>query len=157
MLVLFNNVDEDDRLPGSAAEGELGEWCAVVRGKLEHELAQMSPQEAEAFLSEFNIAASARDRIIQQSYQLMGLVSFFTFNKNEVKAWKTGSGTPAVDAAELIHSDMKRGFIRAEVLAYEALVAAGSYQEARKQGTVRLEGRGYPVRDGDIVTFRFNV
>ena len=156
VLVLFNNEDEDDRLPDGAGR-ELQESCAVIRGKLEQELAQMSPEEAEAFLAEFNIASSARDRIVQQSYKLLGLVSFFTFNKDEVRAWTTKIETPAADAAELIHSDMKRGFIRAEVLAYDDLVSAGSYQEARKKGTVRLEGKIYPVQDGDIITFRFNV
>jgi len=156
MLILFNNEDEDDRLPNGVGR-DLQESCAVIRGKLEHELAQMSTEEAGAFLAEFNIAASARDRIIQQSYSLVGLISFFTFNQDEVKAWTAKRETAAVDAAELIHSDMKRGFIRAEVVAYDDLVSAGSYQEARKQGTVRLEGRSYPVQDGDIVTFRFNV
>lgn len=117
----------------------------------------MSPGEAEEFLAEFNITASATDRVIQRSYELMGLMSFFTVGEDEVRAWTIKKGTEALDAAEVIHSDIKKGFIRAEVVSYEDLMAAGSYAEARKQGTVRLEGKTYPMKDGDIVNFRFNV
>lgn len=97
------------------------------------------------------------DRVIAASYELMGLVSFFTVGEDEVKAWTIQKETAAVDAAEVIHSDIKKGFIRAEVLAYTDLVTAGSFAAARKLGTVRLEGKTYPVEDGDIITFRFNV
>ena len=114
-------------------------------------------EEAEDFLTEFKISASATDRVIQRSFELLGFISFFTFVKKEVKAWNVKQGTVAVDAADVIHSDMKRGFIRAEVIAYNDLIEAGSYQEARKKGTVRLEGKNYTVQDGDIITFRFNV
>ena len=112
---------------------------------------------AQEFLAEFNITASAMNRVIKQSYKLLGLVSFFTVGEDEVRAWTLKKETPAVDAAEVIHSDMKKGFIRAEVLSYEDLMDAGSYQAARKKGTVRLEGKTYPVQDGDIINFRFNV
>jgi len=156
MLVLFNNEDDDDHLP-SAAEPLTHEKCMVARGRLEHELFQMSPEEAEDFLEEFNVTASAMDRVLEASYKLLGLISFFTVGKDEVRAWTIPESTPAVDAAEVIHSDIKKGFIRAEVLAYDDLLAAGSYKEARKMGTVRLEGKTYPVRDGDIIEFRFNV
>ncbi|NQT69134.1 MAG: redox-regulated ATPase YchF [Desulfobacteraceae bacterium] len=156
VLVLFNNDDEDDRLPviGNLTNKE---DCMVIRGKLEQELAQMSAEEAEDFLTEFKISASATDRVIQRSFELLGLISFFTFVNKEVKAWNVKQGTVAVDAADVIHSDMKRGFIRAEVIAYNDLIDAGSYQEARKKGTVRLEGKNYTVQDGDVITFRFNV
>ena len=155
-LVLFNNEDEDEDLPDPlpwAAQ----EKCMVIRAKLEQELAQMSPAEAEIFLEEFSIQASAMDRVISASYDLLGLISFFTVGDDEVRAWTIGRGTPAVEAADVIHSDMKKGFIRAEVLAYDDLISAGSFAQARKQGTVRLEGKTYEVRDGDIITFRFNV
>ncbi len=156
VLVLFNNDDEDDRLP--VIENLTNkEDCMVIRGKLEQELAQMSAEEAGEFLAEFNISASATDRVIQRSFELLGLISFFTFVNKEVKAWNVKQGTIAVDAADVIHSDMKRGFIRAEVVAYNDLMDAGSYQEARKKGTVRLEGKNYAVQDGDVITFRFNV
>ncbi|MFP4348243.1 MAG: DUF933 domain-containing protein [Thermodesulfobacteriota bacterium] len=156
MLVLFNNEDDDDTLPdvGELAEKEA---CMVIRGKLEQELAQMTDEEALDFLSEFEITASATDRVVQRSYDLLGLISFFTVGEDEVRAWTIQRGTPAVDAAEVIHSDIKKGFIRAEVLSYDDLMEAGAYAEARKRGTVRLEGKTYPVQDGDIINFRFNV
>ncbi|MFC1825956.1 DUF933 domain-containing protein [Thermodesulfobacteriota bacterium] len=156
ILVLFNNDDEDDRLPVIENLTDT-EDCMVIRGKLEQELAQMSEDEAADFLEEFNISASATDRVIKRSFEVLGLISFFTFVKNEVKAWTVKKGTIAVDAADEIHSDMKRGFIRAEVISFNDLMDAGSYAEARKKGTVRLEGKNYEVQDGDVITFRFNV
>ena len=156
MLVLLNNEDEDDQMP-LLAESMAREQCVVIRGKLEQELGQMEEAEAQAFLDEFNIAASAMDLVITQSYELLGLISFFTIGDDEVRAWTIKKDTVAVDAADVIHSDMKKGFIRAEVLAYDDLVAAGTFVEARKKGTVRLEGKTYPVQDGDIISFRFNV
>ena len=117
----------------------------------------MAPDEAAEFLAEFNISASAMDRVIRRSYALLDLISFFTIISNEVRAWTTKKGTQALEAAGHIHSDMQKGFIRAEVIDFENLMAAGSYNEAKKQGTVRLEGKTYEVKDGDIVQFRFNV
>jgi len=156
VLVLFNNEDDDDRVPDiKNLTGE--EACEVVRGKLEQELAQMPLEEATEFLSEFNIPASAMDRIIRQSYALLNLISFFTTISNEVRAWTIKKGTSALDAAEVIHSDMKKGFIRAEVVSFQDLMDAGSYAEAKKRAAVRLEGKAYEVQDGDIIQFRFNV
>jgi ribosome-binding ATPase YchF (GTP1/OBG family) len=155
-LALFNNADEDDRLP-DLTDGPAKADAMVIRGKLEQELARMSPEEAAEFQSEFGVAAAAADRIIQRSYALLGLISFFTVGDDEVRAWTIRRGTPALDAAEVIHSDIKKGFIRAEVLAYKDFLATGSHAEARKQGTVRLEGKHYAVCDGDIINFRFNV
>jgi GTP-binding protein YchF len=156
MLVLFNNEDDDDALPDA---GDLieSENCMIIRGKLEQELAEMSEEEAREFLTEFGISASATDRVVAASYALMGLISFFTVGEDEVRAWTIRNETIALDAAEVIHSDIKKGFIRAEVLAYDDLMTAGSYAEARKQGTVRLEGKNYIVKDGDIAHYRFNV
>ena len=156
VLVVFNNEDDDDRMPDVDALTSI-EACLVVRGKLEAELAQMPPEEAAEFLTEFNIPASAMDRVIQQSYALLELVSFFTVISNEVRAWTIKKNTPAIDAADVIHSDMKRGFIRAEVISFQDLMEAGSYAEAKKRGTVRLEGKTYAVQDGDVIQFRFNV
>jgi hypothetical protein len=156
MLVMFNNEDEDDAIP-EAMELTSTKNCTVIRGKLEQELAQISVEEAEEFLSEFNITASAMDRVIKQSYELLGLVSFFTVVNDEVKAWTVKKQTQAVVAAGEIHTDMQKGFIRAEVVSYEDLMSAGTYYEARKKGSVRLEGKTYEVQDGDIITFRFNV
>lgn len=156
MLILFNNEETDDSLP--AVDDLLSrENGMVIRGNLEQELAQMSDEEAEDFLGEFNITASAMDRVISESYELQGLISFFTVGEDEVRAWTIRKGTEALDAAEVIHSDIKKGFIRAEVVAYSDLIDAGTYAEARKRGTVRLEGKTYRMQDGDIVHFRFNV
>lgn len=155
VLVLVNNADEDDALPPDFAGGR--ETCMIIKAKLEQELGQMSEPEARSFLSEFNITASAMDRAIEQSYAILGRISFFTVGKDEVRAWTIRNGTCAVDAAEVIHSDIKKGFIRAEVVSYDDLTAAGTYAEAKKRGTVRLEGKSYIVKDGDIVNFRFNV
>jgi len=156
MLVLFNNDDEDDRLP-DLKDPISREICAVIRGKLELELSQMSKEDAEEFLSEFQITASAKDRVVKQSYELQDLISFFTVGDDEVRAWTIKTGTPAVDAAGAVHSDIKKGFIRAEVVSHEDLMAAGTHAEARKRGTVRLEGKTYIVQDGDIINYRFNV
>jgi ribosome-binding ATPase YchF (GTP1/OBG family) len=153
LLVLANNEEDDESRPDwlSAATG------LMVRGKLEQELAQMDAQEAAAFLEDFGITTSAMDRVIARSYELLGLISFFTVGEDEVRAWTIKRGTPAQEAAGVIHSDIQKGFIRAEVLAYQDLMAAGNYAAARKLGTVRLEGKTYDVHDGDIINFRFNV
>ena len=156
VLILFNNEDDDDGLP-DVKEPLASEAGLVVRGKLEQELSQMAADEAAEFLNEFNIPASAMDRVIQQSYALLDLISFFTIISNEVRAWTVKKETPALEAAGVIHSDMKKGFIRAEVVSFEDLMEAGSYAEAKKRGTVRLEGKAYEVQDGDIIQFRFNV
>jgi hypothetical protein len=156
MLVLFNNEDEDTSFP-DAGDLTQTEDCIVIRAKLEQELAQMSDEEAKEFLAEFSIQASAMDRVIHRSYALLGLISFFTVGEDEVRAWTIPEGTLAVDAAETIHTDLKKGFIRAEVISYDDLMDAGSYAEARKKGTVRLEGKNYPVQNGDILNIRFNV
>lgn len=156
MLVLFNNDDEDEGMPEVKNLTNL-ENCLVVRGKLEQELAQMSAEDAAEFLNEFNISESAMDRVIRSSYNLLGLISFFTIGKDEIRAWTIRRETLAVDAAEVVHSDMKKGFIRAEVLAYDDFKEAGTYAAARKKGTVRLEGKTYEVKDGDIIDIRFNV
>lgn len=156
MLVLFNNEDEDEALPSIENIVE-HEECLIIRGKLEQELAQMGAEEAREFLSEFNITASARNRVIRKSYEVLGQISFFTVVNKEVRAWTVKKGTAALDAAGTIHTDMQRGFIRAEVIAYNDLIRAGNYREAKKRGAVRLEGKDYEVRDGDIINFRFNI
>ncbi len=156
VLALFNNPDDDDNPP---AEEQLtsSEEYIVLRGKLERELSQMSDEEAGDFLEEFNLTALAADRVIKRSYELLGLISFFTVGDDEVRAWTISKGRPAVEAAGAIHTDMQKGFIRAEVVAYDHLIEAGNYPEARKKGVVRLEGKTYEVKDGDIIEFRFNV
>ena len=156
MLVVFNNEDDNEGLP-DIGEAPAEERCLAIRGRLEHELTQMDEEEAREYLTEYNITTSAMDRMITLSYELLGLISFFTVGPDEVRAWTIKKDTQAVDAAEVIHSDIKKGFIRAEVVAYNDLIEAGSYKDARLKGTVRLEGKTYPVQDGDIIEFRFNV
>jgi len=156
MLVLFNNDDDVESLPEIPGLTSV-QTCMAVRGKLEEELAQMEPEEATAFLSEFNIESSAMERVIQKSFELLGLISFFTVVNDEIRAWPVKKGTEALDAAGEVHTDMKKGFIRAEVVSYNDLMGAGTYLAAKKQGTVRLEGKTYSVQDGDIINFRFNV
>lgn len=155
-LVIFNNEDDDDKIP-DAEDVTSKEDCMVIRGKLEQELAQMSVEDAEDFLNEFNIMASAMDRVIKRSYELLGLISFFTVGEDEVRAWTIKTGAKAPDAAGTIHTDFRKGFIRAEILSYNDLMDAGTYNEAKKKGTVKLEGKEYYVQDGDIINFRFNV
>lgn len=127
-----------------------------LQGKLEMEIAQLAPDEAAVFMAEFGIAEPVLSRLIQTSYDLVGLQSFFTVGEDEVRAWTVRKGATALEAAAAIHTDLARGFIRAEVVAYHDLMAAGgSLAEARKQGKARLEGKDYVVRDGDIVHVRF--
>ncbi len=154
LLVIVNNSDEDDAMaPVSLRSAE----AIVVRGKLEMELAQLSSGEAESFMQDFGITESALDRVIKSSFALLDQITFLTVGEDEVRAWTIAGDTHAVEAAGAIHSDIQRGFIRAEVVAYEDLKKAGDYAAARKQGTVRLEGKNYPVQDGDVINFRFNV
>ncbi len=156
VLALFNNEDEHDEIPSADPLAEREE-CMVIRAKLEQELGQMSEEEAKEFIADFGVSSPATDRVIARSYQLMGLISFFTVGEDEVRAWTIKKDTTALDAAGVIHTDLKKGFIRAEVLSYDDFVAAGSFVEAKKRGQVRLEGKTYVVQDGDIITVRFNV
>lgn len=156
VLVVFNN-DEDDLRQPEIGEAAARERCLVLRGKLEQELARMGAEEVGDYMAEYGIDASAMDLMIRLSYEVLGLASFFTVGSDEVRAWTIRRGTPAVEAAGVIHTDFQKGFIRAEVIAYEDLMAAGTMAEARRRGTFRLEGKTYAVKDGDIINFRFNV
>jgi len=156
MLVIVNNGDEDESLPvWDRKPGEVERLA--VRGRLEEEIASMSPEEAQEFLEAYHIHESALDRVIKSSYRLLNRISFFTVGPDEVRAWPISSGTPAVKAAGTVHSDMEKGFIRAETFSFEDLKAHGSFQALKKAGLVRLEGKEYEVKDGDIISFRFNV
>lgn len=158
LLVIVNNADEDDALPEVSLDSlPAYQGAVVVRGKLEMELAQLSDDEAKSFMEDFGISESALDRVIRSSFELLNQITFLTVGEDEVKAWTILRDMPAIEAAGAIHSDIQRGFIRAEVVAYDDLKKAGDYAAARKQGTVRLEGKTYPVHDGDIMHFRFNV
>jgi GTP-binding protein YchF len=126
-------------------------------GKIEMEIAQLSSDEAQAFLEDLGIAEPALNRLIHLSYELLGLISFLTAGEDEVRAWTIKKGTDAQRAAGKIHSDIERGFIRAELVAYDDFITHGSMAAARDKGLVRLEGKTYEVKDGDIINFRFNV
>jgi ribosome-binding ATPase len=126
-------------------------------GKIEAELAQLDDADAQSFMDDLGISSPARDLVIQRSYDLLGLISFLTAGPDEVRAWTIRRNLPAVEAAGAIHSDIQRGFIRAEIVAYPDLTSAGSMAEAKKQGTVRMEGKTYIVQDGDVCHFLFNV
>jgi len=155
-LLVVNNDDEDEALPSWSSPPEFTE-ALVVRGSLEREIASLSPDEAREFMTAYHIETSALDRIIRSSYELLNLISFFTVGEDEVKAWTISEGTKALDAAGVIHSDIQQGFIRGEVISFEEFQRLGGLQEAKKAGQVRLEGKEYIVKDGDIVHFRFNV
>ncbi len=126
-------------------------------GRIESEIAQLPSDEAEAFLEELGVQQSGLDRFIRASYHLLNLCSFFTAGEKEVRAWTIPRDLPAQQAAGVIHSDLSRGFIRAEVTHYDDLVASGSMAKARDAGKLRLEGKAYPVQDGDVMLIRFNV
>ena len=128
-----------------------------LHGRLEMELAQLHPDEAAEFLPEYGIQEPVLNIVIRMSYALLGLQSFFTVGEDEVRAWTVRVGAAAPEAAGVIHTDLARGFIRAEVIGYSELLAAGSLPAARQRGQLRLEGRDYVVRDGDIMNIRFNV
>jgi ribosome-binding ATPase YchF (GTP1/OBG family) len=118
---------------------------------------ELEPAEAATFMAEYGIAESGTSRVVRASYALADLLSFFTVGPNEVRAWTIRRGTTAQEAAGVIHSDLARGFIRAEVIDWQDLVAVGSLAEARRRGLLRMEGKGYVVRDGDVLHVLFNV
>ena len=128
----------------------------ALSARIEMELGELEPDEAAVFMEELGLAESSLDRVIELSYRLVGLISFLTAGPDEVRAWPVPDGSNAVDAAGAIHTDLARGFIRAETIAYEDLLAAGSMAEAKRHGKVRSEGKTYRVRDGDVVEILFS-
>jgi hypothetical protein len=130
---------------------------AALGGKIEAELAQLSEADSALFMEDLGIAEPSRGRVIHLTYRLLGLFSFFTAGEDECRAWTLRQGATAVDAAAAIHTDLARGFIRAEVVTFDDLIACGSMAEARKRGVLRSEGKTYAVRDGDVIEVLFNV
>jgi ribosome-binding ATPase len=158
------NIGEEQLAQAAAIETELntkysGRNCRVIAlcGKLEMELAYMEENEAKVFRDDYGLKESGLARAIKASYELSDMISFFTVGEDEVRAWPIRRGLTAQKAAGKIHSDFEKGFIRAEGIAYEDLIKCGSLAEARKKGILRLEGKEYIVKDGDILTFLFNV
>ena len=136
---------------------EEGSEVFVVCAKIEEEIAELDNDEKKEFLADLGCETSGLDRLISASYSLLGLISYLTAGPQEVRAWTITNGTKAPGAAGKIHSDFERGFIRAEVVSYDDLIRLGSLTQAKEQGLVRSEGKGYIVKDGDVILFRFNV
>ena len=165
-VVLVVNMGEEE-VRGAAeylARSGLAEFGArpgfalcPVAAPIEAEMAQLAPEDARTFREDLGLAEPGLDRVVRTSYALLGLISFLTAGEDECRAWTIPRGTRAQQAAGAIHSDIERGFIRAEVVAFDDLVAAGSIAACRDKGTLRLEGKEYLVRDGDVINFRFNV
>lgn len=157
-MLLVVNIDEKDIKNPPTFDYPIHNSVVVpLCGKVEAELAQLDDDDAAIFMEDLGVTEAARERVISKSYELLGLISFLTAGPDEVRAWTIRKNTPAVEAAGAIHSDIQRGFIRAEIVAYDDLVRAGSMAEAKKAGTLRLEGKNYIVKDGDICHFLFNV
>jgi ribosome-binding ATPase len=129
----------------------------AVSGRIESEIAALSPEDAKMFMEDLGISGNALDRIIQNSYDLLGVFSFYTAGEPEVRAWTIPRNTPAAQAAGVIHTDIEKGFIKAEVVSYEDMVELGTFQAAKSKGVLRLEGKEYRVQEGDVILFRFNL
>jgi GTP-binding protein YchF len=163
-LLVVVNIDETDVGTDPIGEDRWTPWrgrravaMTTVCATLESEMAELEAADLEPFMAELGIPDRALDRVVRESYRLLGFISFFTVGEDECRAWSIRAGSTAEEAAGAIHSDIRRGFIRAEVVSYEQLLAAGSLTSCRQRGQLRLEGRCYPVQDGEVVHFRFNV
>ncbi len=166
-VIYAANVSEDD-LADDGASNEMvkkvreyakenSSQVFVICAAIEEELAELSDDEKQEFLADLGIEKAGLDKLVEASYDLLGLMSFLTSGEDETRAWTIKKGTKAPQAAGKIHSDFERGFIRAEVVSYDKLIECGSYNAAREKGLVRSEGKEYVVQDGDVILFRFNV
>jgi GTP-binding protein YchF len=155
MLVLLNRADGQDA--PKIAYAHQHSAVTDLQGKLEMEIAQLPVEDAELFMAEYGIEELGLQRVIRLSYDLLGLQSFFTVGEDEVRAWTVRRGASAHEAAGVIHTDLQKGFIRAEVIGYAELVDLGGLSEARTKGKLRLEGKDYSVQDGEIMHIRFNI
>jgi GTP-binding protein YchF len=165
-ILLVINVDDQDSSKISDIGKEFGlrdqasrrnVAITAVCGKIESEIAALPPEDARMFMDDLGISGSALDRIIQNSYDLLGVFSFYTAGEPEVRAWTIPRNTTAMQAAGAIHTDIEKGFIKAEVVSFEDMVALGTFQAAKSKGVLRLEGRDYKVKEGDVILFRFNL
>ncbi|MCB5228498.1 MAG: redox-regulated ATPase YchF [Candidatus Cloacimonetes bacterium] len=159
-LLLLVNCSEDEYNQQEELLSQLsgrGYLAIAIAGRFEEELSKLDDEEAQVFMEDMGIASSIRDRLTQLSYQLMGYLSFFTVGDDEVRAWTITRGDNALTAAGKIHSDLARGFIRAECFSYDDIIQHGNEKILREKGLFRLEGKEYVVKDGDVISIRFNV
>jgi len=166
-MLLVLNLDENQMCQREeletecmeTAKAEAASGCSVcsICGKLEMELSQLEESDRKAFMEDLGLREQAIERVIGVSYKLLNLISFFTANENEVKAWPVPAGIHAIKAAGTVHTDMEKGFIKAEVIPFDRLWELGSIHKAKEKGELRLEGKEYLVQDGDVIFFRFNV
>ena len=164
LLLVMNLGEAAMREAGAASSFGIAELArrpgvavCAVSAPIEAEMAELAPEDARAFREDLGLAEPGLDRVIRSTYELLGLISFLTAGEDECRAWTIPRGTRAQAAAGAIHSDIERGFIRAQVVRYQDLLAAGSLAACRERGTLRLEGRDYEVQDGDVIEFKFNV
>jgi len=158
VLVIFNTGDEGGDPAAGLDYAHAHTRLLTLRGRLEAEIAQLEdPADVALFLAEYAIEQPSRERVLQLSYELLHILSFITYGEDEVRAWPLPAGGTAVDAAGVIHTDLARGFIRAEVVAYDDFARYGSMAEVKAHGKMRLEGRDYVVQDGDMIVVRFAI
>lgn len=166
-VIYAANVSEDDLADDAAGNdfvAAVREYAAsegsevfVICAQIEQEIAELDDDEKKMFLEDLGLTESGLEKLIKASYRLLGLISYLTAGPTESRAWTIKKGTKAPQAAGKIHSDFERGFIKAEVVSYDDLMACGTYNAAKEKGLVRMEGKEYVVKDGDVVLFRFNV
>ncbi|MDR3154192.1 MAG: DUF933 domain-containing protein, partial [Deltaproteobacteria bacterium] len=152
LLIVNSPDDADDSFAIASSLPQM-----TLRGSLEAEISRLDPGEASEFLADYGLSEPGRSRVVKTVYSMMELISFFTVGEDECRAWTVSRGEDALAAAGKIHSDIRKGFIRAEVVSFDDFKACGGFNEAKKKGLFRLEGKTYVVADGDIVHFRFNV
>lgn len=165
-VIYVANISEDDLMSGEENEyvkrveeyaGKEGAEVIAICAKIEAELSELAEEEKQELLVEYGLEEPGLDRLIKAGYKLLGLITFFTLESKEIRAWTISKGTKAPQAAGKIHTDFERGFIRAEVVDFNVLMAHGSQQAVREKGLLRSEGKEYVVKDGDVILFRFNV
>lgn len=154
-LIVINQSEGQDPIDLATSNSHTKAICLPI--KLEMEIAQLPPEEAALFMAEYGIQEPSLNRLIRLSYELLDQLSFFTAAEKEVHAWTVKRGASALEAAGKIHTDLEKGFIRAEVIRYDELAELGGFTEARQAGKLRLEGKGYTVQDGDVIAIRFNI
>ncbi|MEM7351776.1 MAG: redox-regulated ATPase YchF [Acidobacteriota bacterium] len=155
--VAEDQLDTDPLADSSSVTNDARSRRVIVSAPIEEEISRLSPEEQEEFLDDLGLEEPSLNRVLRESFELLGLIAFFTVGEDEVRAWTIRRGTRARQAAGTIHSDLERGFIRAEVIAWDDLLRLGSMSAARDQGLLRLEGKDYLMQDGDVAHIRFNV